>query len=289
MEKVFIGDFEIYVSSINFSWLQNQFDEIIIEFYDGGVENGGGAISWDTIQDISIAKNSSNQFVLTVHYTYNNVSQTFTTTGLDETILENLYDVNGIIPCFFEDDKFIGFGKVTTTGDDYESIMESLQSPPNVFDTTTNFIIFYTLNSPKNQVTKSLTYVGTEKVSYNTPITHKNLTLNMKLTADKRNFNYVYLSVLNRYYYVVDMVLTNDYAQLQLQEDVLMSFSGLIRSQTAFVTRSESNGNYDMADDLVHYDYDKTISVSSIVPTLSLFTEPLVVKQWLITFIAKAS
>lgn len=271
MEKVFIGDFSIFVSSISFVWLQNQFDEIIIEFYDGGSENSGGGISWDTIQDISIARDSLNQVVLTVHYTYNNVSQTSTTTGLYETILENLYDVNGIIPCFFDDDEFMGFGKVTTTGTDAEDIMNSLQSSPNVFDTTTNFIIFYTLNSPKNQVTKSLTHVGTEKVSYNTPITHKNLTLNMKLTASDRKFNYVYLSVLNRYYYVVDMVLTNDYAQLQLQEDVLMSFSGLIRSQTAFVTRSESNGNLDMFDNLVVFDVEKSITVTTVTLNLTDF------------------
>lgn len=115
-------------------------------------------------------------------------------------------------------------------------------------DNTVNCIFFYRNNSPKDTVTKSLVWVKSDLIKYTRPIQYKQLVLDVKRSATDSQYNYVYLTVLNRYYYVTDAVLTNDYASLTLREDVLMSFSDLIRLQDAFVTRNEFTYDKDLVD-----------------------------------------
>lgn len=116
------------------------------------------------------------------------------------------------------------------------------------FDLTKNAIFLYRNNSSKDTVSKSLIWVASDEVKYTRPIQYKQLVLDVKRSATDSQYNYVYLTVLNRYYYVTDAILTNDYASLTLREDVLMSFSDLIRLQDAFVTRNEFTYDKDLVD-----------------------------------------
>lgn len=161
----------------------------------------------------------------------------------------------------------------------------------NAIDFTKNAIFFYRNNSSKDTVSKSLIWVATEEVKYTRPIQYKQMILDVKRSASDSQYNYVYLTVLNRYYYVTDAVLTNDYASLTLIEDVLMSFSDLIRLQDAFVTRNENDYDSDKVDDYVTYDYDKTITTQTVTDSLNLFENIGTVEQmdyrYVLTVISK--
>lgn len=139
------------------------------------------------------------------------------------------------------------------------------------FIRTSNAIFLYTMNSSKNTVSKSITFVGNMYIKYNKPISYKQLSVDLELEPDEMNFNYVYITVLNRYYYVTDMNLIKNYCSITLSEDVLMSWADVIRSQTAFVERSQSSYSNNLVDDEVMFDYDKNIAVTPITPTAILF------------------
>lgn len=64
------------------------------------------------------------------------------------------------------------------------------------------------------------------------------------------DFNYVYLTPLNRYYFVEDIVYkSNNVVELVLKIDILMSNAVGIRSLKAFVTRNEFRHNNSIIDD----------------------------------------
>ena len=134
-----------------------------------------------------------------------------------------------------------------------------------------NCIFYYRIKSPKIKLDKTLEFVKCEYVKYTRPITHKKIILDVKQNATDEKYNYIYLTVLNRYYYVSDAVLQNDMFVLTLIEDVLMSFKDLILQQTAFVERNENSGNDDIVDDLLSYDYEKKIVKETITPTNDIY------------------
>lgn len=135
-----------------------------------------------------------------------------------------------------------------------------------------NYIDFYLLNSDKHTVSKSITWVYTEVLNFTKPITYKTIDLDRMIKEDDVSFNYVFITSLNRYYYVDSITLTNDHQVIHLVEDVLMSFADLIKSQTAFIKRQE-NANYpNIVDDEVYTNYDKSISEDTITLTNDIFT-----------------
>lgn len=142
----------------------------------------------------------------------------------------------------------------------------------NYYEPNVNCIFMYLLNSPKNKVSKDLIFVDCNYVQYTHPITNKSFPLQMKYGALDKPFNYVYLTVLHRYYYVTDKTMTNDIQLLRLQEDVLYSWEELIRYQEdVYVERNEVTYNEDKQDTLVNYDYDKVFVVTSLTPTQNIF------------------
>lgn len=147
----------------------------------------------------------------------------------------------------------------------------------------------YLMNSPKNKVTKSLIWVATFGININRVINNKNLIVDVaNIDEDsKKRFNYVYLPFMNRYYYVQEISLLKDFTSCSLVEDVLMSFSDLIRLQTAFVERQENNYDSDKVDDLVTFDYNKSITYTSQTDLLSLFTSGVNGHRYTMTIVAK--
>lgn len=135
------------------------------------------------------------------------------------------------------------------------------------FDSSVNGIFFYRMKSPKIKLDKELEFVKCEYVKYTRPITHRNVTLDVKQSASDEQYNYVYLTVLNRYYFVADAVLQNDMFVLTLKEDVLMSFKDLILQQNAFIERNEYLYNSNLVDDYVTFDFHKKKEYSKITPT----------------------
>lgn len=189
--------------------------------------------------------------------------------GTTNTIMMSYYSLPSTLPNYFGTSTPTGVGKVSSTMTNAYNLAH-LQM---YFDYTVNCYFLYKLNSEKNVVSKDITFVESGYMNYNNPISHKSMVLAMQRSASEPSFNYVYLTVLNRFYYVDSCVYTNDTMQMNLLEDVLMSFSDLIRSQTAYVERNENTYDADKVDELVMYDYDKTISYSEITPTLTLFSD----------------
>lgn len=77
--------------------------------------------------------------------------------------------------------------------------------------------------------------------------------LNMVLTIEYDkvpNFNYVYIPIFNRYYYVDDIVSVNNKLwAISLSVDVLMTYKTDILNQTAFITRNEKIYDEYLIDD----------------------------------------
>lgn len=162
---------------------------------------------------------------------------------------------------------FKGFGSVTAD----VILTTTIEDINDMIDKTKNGIFLYRLNSEKNAVTKNLIWKKTLPVSFNNPIKVRDMLLNVKLGIDDLDFNYVYITSLHRFYFVNDMMLTNEYAQLTLHEDILSSWDELIRSQTAYVERNQYTIDSDKVDDLVTYDYDKTVTYTTVTPTNDVF------------------
>ena len=132
-------------------------------------------------------------------------------------------------------------------------------------------LITYLQSSDDDHVTKSLTEVGTILGKFNKMIGLKRIDID--LTGFAHGFNYVWIPSLKRYYYVDSVEMPSaDITRLHLREDVLMSWSDLIRSQTAFVERQENTYDDDLTDEMCNYTYEKAISISSITMTNNVFT-----------------
>jgi len=135
------------------------------------------------------------------------------------------------------------------------------------------YIVLFSQLSEKHVVDKQLIWIKNEVLKFNKPITYRKFNLVRKPVANELPFNYVYVSSLKRYYYIDDMVMTNEMCDMTLSEDVLMSHKELIGSQTAFIKRQE-NANYpDIVDEELYTVYDKTISWSVLTSSMpNLFT-----------------
>ena len=99
-------------------------------------------------------------------------------------------------------------------------------------------IIAYRLNDERHKLNKSLTPVTILEGKFTAPLGIKSLELDVVNYDINNSYNYVYIPRLKRYYYVINIQLTTkDHTKLVLQEDVLMSWSSLIKNQDAYVTR----------------------------------------------------
>ena len=187
------------------------------------------------------------------------INYTDNTTNIIDTYINN---INQDLDVLFNGN-ITGYGCLSTNSIYDEQNIRLM----NEVNSKENVIFFYRLNSEKNVVTKDLLWVKTLPFSFNNPIKVRDMLLNVKLGVNDMNFNYVYISSLHRFYFVNDMMLTNDYAQLTLHEDILSSWDSLIREQTAYVERNQYNIDSDKVDDLVTFDYDKNKNYIPITPT----------------------
>lgn len=69
-----------------------------------------------------------------------------------------------------------------------------------------------------------------------------------------KNFNYVYISDTNRYYYVTDMTYSQQRTLITLAVDVLMSFKDEIKNLTVIANRSSSYYNVYQRDDTIPFE-----------------------------------
>lgn len=99
----------------------------------------------------------------------------------------------------------------------------------------------YRQDDENNRIYKSLSQiVDFIDGHFNSAIGLKNLDIDL-VGFFARQFNYVYIQLFNRYYFVDSIeFVSNDFTRLHLKEDVLMSHRDAILSQNAFVTRNQN-------------------------------------------------
>lgn len=229
-------------------------------------------IKFDELQDVlDINDKEIESIMLEFTNTYPSNPIEITLTFKDNTppdvTYTNVGNINQDLDTVLFGGDIVGMGRISTNITD----SGTLNALKNCFNYDKNVIFLFRLNSEKNVVTKNLIWKKTLSVSFNNPIKVRDMLLNVKLGVNDMDFNYVYISSLHRFYFVNDMLLTNDYAQLTLHEDILSSWDELIRSQTAFVERNQYTIDSDKVDDLVSYDYDKYIDVTVLTDNLTLF------------------
>ena len=187
--------------------------------------------------------------------------------GTSSSNITNINNINQDLDQLLFGGDIIGIGRISTNSTDSDIISQIQDS----IDNTVNVIFLYKMNSPKNKLDKSLTWVATEYMKYTRQIEYKKMLIDVKRSASEVSFNYVYLSVLNRFYFVDSIALTNDMMNVSLIEDVLSTYKDLIRSQTAFVVRNENASKPDVVDDRIYKDYQPVITYTSITPTRDFF------------------
>lgn len=205
---------------------------------------------------------------------FKKASGTYTATvTYDDGLIMTFTGVTNIINAFTSDIE--GTGKIvfSSTAVPTDDIRGTLISTGDLILYNQETIFTYLMDSPKNQVTKTLNFVSSMEININRVINNKNLIVDIANVdvVSKKRFNYVYIPSMNRYYYVQEINLLKDFTSCSLVEDVLMSFSDLIRLQTAFVERQENNYDPDKVDNLVSIDYDKTITYETITPSNDIF------------------
>ena len=137
-------------------------------------------------------------------------------------------------------------------------------------------LMLFKLNSTRNHVVKTLIDVGLLYGEFKAPLGIKNIEIDVEGYDINNTYNYVYLPVLQRYYYVTNIQFINKkFTRLILLEDVLYSHSDLIKSQDAYVTRySGATDKYIVDDrypveDVPTYTYFPTIVNVSGASTVS--------------------
>lgn len=100
-------------------------------------------------------------------------------------------------------------------------------------------IVLYNNTSEKNKIDKNITTVATltGSIKGESSITHPIILIEY---SDPIAFNYVYIAVFGRYYYVNDVtVVRTGLLRVSLSVDVLESFKTLILTQNVIIDKNE--------------------------------------------------
>lgn len=83
--------------------------------------------------------------------------------------------------------------------------------------------------------------------------------------AGEINFNYVYISTFNRYYFVnsISSVRSNLW-RIELSVDVLMTYKSTILNYECYVSRNENEYNEDIEDNYLPLEYEKIVEITDL-------------------------
>lgn len=117
-------------------------------------------------------------------------------------------------------------------------------------DTNKTMLLLYRLNDEKDKLSKNLIFIRLMFGDFKAPLGIKNIEIDVVNYDIDDSYNYVYIPKLKRYYYITNIQFINkDYTRLILQEDVLMSWKDLIKSQKMQITRYEFSDQKFITDD----------------------------------------
>ena len=146
-------------------------------------------------------------------------------------------------------------------------------------------IILYNNSAEKNRVDKTsylsnaLTLNGNLRSGDSGDILNPTIYLEMNNTS-LPSYNYAYIPTFNRYYFISNIrPARNNYWEVNMKVDVLMSFKTEIKNQTALVARNENEYNNYVIDKLRPFENTYTYIVQS-------FKSPLLENDKNLHFIA---
>lgn len=91
------------------------------------------------------------------------------------------------------------------------------------------------------------------------------LTPTVEVTKNPINYNYAYIDVFNRYYYITDIVFNEGIWLLYLRCDVLATYKNTIGSTQLYVLRSSAQSNGDIIDSMYTTKSNTIVSKTDIV------------------------
>lgn len=164
---------------------------------------------------------------------------------------------------------------------EHYSEIKSLGYPVAVYDldnlsqydeSGNNAFILFTNTSEENSLNKSLVIKKYLFGDYTNAFSIMTPVIDLELSVDSINFNYVYISNLKRYYFVRGISsISKDLSRLSFEEDVLLTYKSKIYSQNCFVSRNATYGDLDIFDEEVKYSYDREISYTTLTDLLNVF------------------
>lgn len=180
--------------------------------------------------------------------------------------------------------------------------------------------IFYNNTSEAIRVDKDLLFVVELDIVFKTSVSLKNPIIDLKLkygdndlvydVVDENNedivygldndeliiekpysvtdFNYCYIPVLERYYFISNPILiTPEVFRYELAEDTLMTFKNQFRELDAFISRNEFDFNRLVKDDLLPFEYKKEVLVKKVhnIATVSEFQTKNLFNNCIVTYL----
>lgn len=112
-------------------------------------------------------------------------------------------------------------------------------------------IKLYNNLSDKIVVDKNITQIGSDitgTLREDCSVTDPIIKLESTVGSNIAKCNYAYISEFGRYYYINNIVCTGKLFELHMHVDVLMSYRGAIRTNSAVISRQEKNYNLYLQD-----------------------------------------
>lgn len=105
-------------------------------------------------------------------------------------------------------------------------------------------IVLYKTNSEKNRLNKSLTNAYNINGHLKNTISIVNPVIALEYNANILGYNYCYIPVADRYYYINSISINNNTIELSMHVDVLMTFASSIKASVGTITRGNKGSKY---------------------------------------------
>lgn len=126
-------------------------------------------------------------------------------------------------------------------------------------------VIFYTNESPDNEVTKTLTeqYSASGELHENCSIIDPVITCEVANVTDAKIpvINYAYIADFGRYYFVRNITFMGKIVRFDMHVDVLSSFASELKEHNAIIARQQNNYNLYLQDGMIKTYADPHIEI----------------------------
>lgn len=112
-------------------------------------------------------------------------------------------------------------------------------------------INFYKTRTEAQALTKSLSPITSKSGELRDECDILNPVIEFEYDNNLINSNYAYIPAFKRYYYISDLKINGKRITISFHVDVLMTYKDQIKLSTAHITRSSTNYDLDIADNMI--------------------------------------